>query len=100
MSINLEIYKIGLQSSISHNIAQNLNADSEFDVNEYIGKCRQLFANVGMEESLINEVIDVAVDQAKLEYAMGIVQSYGSAQLTPEVAYEYAIEEFKRIFVR
>lgn len=100
MSINLEIYKIGLQSSISHNIAQNLNADSGFDVNEYIGKCRQLFANVGMEESLINEVIDVAVDQAKLEYAMGIVQSYGSAQLTPEIAYEYAIEEFKRIFVR
>lgn len=100
MSINLEIYKIGLQSSVSHNIAQNLNADSNFDVNDYIGQCRQLFVNVGMEEQLIDEVINVAVHQAQLEYAMGIVQSYGSAQLTPEVAYEYAIQEYKRIFVR
>lgn len=94
----LTIFKLGLQSTVAHNIAQNLNADSGFDITSYVENCWQLFVDAGIEDNIIQETFDVAIDQAKLEYAMGIVQNYGSAQMRPEVAYEYALSEYKRIF--
>jgi hypothetical protein len=97
MDFKFRSYVLGLQSSISHNIAQNLNADTNFDIESYLAECKQLFVTIGMDESVISDIIDVARHEGQMEYAMGVVQSHGSAQLKPEYAYEHAITLYKQL---
>lgn len=96
--VNRIIFKLGLQSTVAHNIAQNLNADSGFDLRAYVEECWELFVAAGMEEDMVTETLEEAIEQAKAECAMGFVQSYGSAQLHPSASYEYAIEQYRKIY--
>lgn len=95
--MKLYVFKLGLQSSVAHNIAQNLNANPEFNIEEYLEECWQVFAAAGIKDDIIAETLDVAVEQAKMEYAIGTISMYGSAQLRPEVSYEYAMQMYRDI---
>lgn len=97
MNISYRMFIIGLQSAISHNIAQNLNANKNFDMEIYLQECKELFIAVGMDEETIDKVVDDARHEGCIEYAMGVVQSHGSAQLKPKYAYEHAIQIYKQI---
>jgi hypothetical protein len=72
-NIDLEISKmrISLESSIAHNICQNLVANEKFDVEGYLGECTVLFLSMGVDEYLVREIVDEAREQGLLEYVTG-----------------------------
>jgi hypothetical protein len=74
MDINSKItnIRISLESSIAHNISHNLLFDNNFDVNNYLEQCEELFRSLGMEEYLIKEIIDEGREQGIIEYSTGI----------------------------
>lgn len=82
---------------IAHNISQNVNADESFDIDAYEVEVTTLFIQAGMDEAVIKETMQVAKHEGLMEYAMALVSGYGSAQMTPAVAYEYALQQYKNI---
>lgn len=97
LQIRTKGFMLGLQSMISHNISQSVNADSSFDVDLYIEEVSMLFIQAGMDEVVITEIVQSAKQEGLMDYAMALMSGYGSAQMTPATAYERAITQYKTL---
>jgi hypothetical protein len=105
-NIDMEIAKmrISLESSIAHNICQNLVNNVEFDVEGYVEECRNLFLTMEIDEYLVKEILDEAYEQGLLEYAMDALPAGvdAGAQIRPSENPRYLIlaEELKALLIR
>jgi hypothetical protein len=86
-NINIQIVsvRISLESSIAHNISQNLTHNHEFDINAYLKDCAELFTTLGIDEKLVEEIIDEGKTQGLMEYTMGMIPEGidSGAQIVP-----------------
>lgn len=58
---------LGLQSTITHNVAQKLVQGKKEEGKQYIQECKQFFQEIGLDEEQIAEIIVTAHMKAKRE---------------------------------
>jgi hypothetical protein len=78
----------GIEHTIAHCVSHNLYYDLTFDVEDYLNGCRELFNEMGLEQYLIDEIIDEGHTQGLQEFEDGSIlkrHGWGASSIRPEV---------------
>jgi hypothetical protein len=77
--------RMGVESIMSHAIAHNLIADTNFNVQAYLLECRLVLEDALIPDYLIEEILDEAETQGILEAMMPIGDDFvdGGSSINP-----------------
>jgi hypothetical protein len=81
----VDIYVIGITGKIAHAISQSMLADEQFKAVDYLAECAEVMYAADVPSVLIDRIIEAAIEQGHVEYAMGITYGNSGAQMHPSI---------------
>lgn len=81
----VDIYVIGITGKISHAISQSMLADENFKADLYLAECAEVMYAADMPSDIIDRILEAALEQGHVEYAMGITYGNSGAQMHPSI---------------
>jgi hypothetical protein len=99
----IAVARDGVEKTISHCVAHNLQLDPTFNVEQYIHICRLMLEDALIPDYLIEDILDEAETAGLLEatFPMGRIAQNGAAQIHPFLNehIKRAINQLQKLFV-